>query len=215
MGYTGILFPKQTHLASFSPPTLTPVEQAVHRSKWTGRSFVYTYASLWSGTVQLRRFSVRQEEDTDRFNPAWFNMLVGQQNTFDLQLPLPTLPLLTSPLTRGAATYELDDSSQTLKWKSKSTSTSETDLEDVLEGQFCKIGHRLYQVWKKEEMAAYLVPNILPKSPHTEAPPQSLKPGPMAEARLRARITSHTMGQNDWGELEGPFTFTWEEALDG
>ncbi len=202
MGDTGILFPEPTYLRSFSPPVLAPIEQVVHRSKWTGRTFVYTYAAVWSGKVWLRRFSVQQEAATDRFNPVLFNMLVGQQNTFDLQLPLPTLPLRS----RGTATYALDAASQTLRW----TPQNKRDLNGTLVGQFCSIGGRVYQVWKTQETAAYLIPDTIPPA---DAVPQSLKPSASAEARLRAHITSHTMGQNDYNELEGPFTFTWEEVL--
>ena len=214
-------FPALGLIETYTPPQLIPVGSVRHESPWTAKSVIYRRSARWEGSVVLRRQARIQEQaaaqergaTVELFDPALLNQLADGQDTFDLQLPLPTVQFRGYMFSENAA---VDAARGQVKAK-LAAAAGHTDW-GLERGRFVGMGIRYYQLvdamLEGSIYTLYFTPGI---EPTVNTGMSSLYPDATVGAvpRIRARLTSLSLAstQRRTG-IEGSHSFQWQEALE-
>ena len=203
-------FPALSLIESFTPPQLIPVGTVRHESPWTAKQVIYRRSARWEGSVVLRRQAPAQERvaaiergaTAELFDSALLNQLADGGDTFDLQLPVLTVPFRTYTFSEAAA---VDATRGQVK--------AEISGATVARGQFVRMGIRYYQIVEVSGTNIYFTPGI---EPTVNTGMQSLYASGAADAvpRIRARLTGFSLvGTQRRTGIEGSHSLQWQEAL--
>lgn len=213
-------FPELGQIETFTPPQLVPIGSRRHDSPWTAKTVVYRRSKRWQGSVVLRRFAPRQEriaaaergQEASIFDPVLLNQLSDGFDTFDLQLPLPTVQfgdyafngVAAVDAARGQVKAEIDEAVGHEQW-------------GLQRGIFVRMGIRYYQVAEVKKIAGgyelYFTPGV---EPTDNTKMLSLLPSAAdgAVPRIKARLASFSLAATQRRSgIEGTHSFQWQEAL--
>ena len=212
-------FPTLGQIETYTPPRLAPVRAVRHVSPWTGKSVVYRQGMRWQGSVVLRRQAPRREAlvaalpdgpALSLIDTPLLEQLADGYNTFDLQLPVKTLPF-------ADYAFSVDAAVDAARSQLKATIASTSNLDDA-KGSLVRMGTRYYMIAEtvvgNTHTVVYFTPHTLPSDVTKMV---SLYPaaGDDAIPRIRARLTSYAVTPtNRYADIEGARTFGWEEALE-